>query len=519
MSFPSDQPLIRSLRGFAGQPLRAAYERFRLRRRRVARSLSCESLEQRVVLSDWGGGGNSLAAALAHVGVVTGPVEVAGSAGEGRHDHGSSSTSQLETDIKALQTELQGLAAKSGLTVGDLASLDTDSQAIAQAGFRFDRTSLQKVVSELATAVAGNGSTTQAQNDFTALFSGSSVAPATITSAFDHLVKAIQDSGITTTDLTNVAADQAAVQADLKSASGRWDDGVVVGWLGDVEAGAFGGSLAAALAHVGVVTSPREFSSPFEGPWTASASQTLELGTDFPSLQLGGPWSTSASQTSQLGKDIQALQTELQGLAAKSGLTVADESSLATDSQAIAQAGFRINSQNLEKVTTELATAVAAGNSASQAQSDFAALFSGSSVAQTTITTAFNDMIKAIQDSGVTSTDLNNVANDQAAIQKALASFCNGGSGDGGTSNSGGASTGSGSGSTTGSGTTNPPLPTGSGNTTNGGGSAGETTKSGASKNHDGASHHATGHHKTLVHSSVKGHAAKANARPGHARS
>jgi hypothetical protein len=522
MSCPPDQPFILSVREFTGRRLRKAHERFRAHRRRFARSFSCESLEQRVVLSDWGGG-NSLAAALAHVGVVTGPVEVGSPSAEARHD-GSSGNSQLQTDLKALQTELQGLAAKSGLTVADLAALDADSQAIAQAGFRFDRTSLQKLVSELATAVAGNSSTTQAQNDFTALFSGSSVASTTITSAFNHLVKAIQDSGVTAADLTTVAADQAAVQTDLKSASGSGEDGFGGGWIGDVDAEGFGGSLAAALAHVGVVSSPSEFGGALEGPWNASAPQTSQLVLDTQPLQIEGPWSTGASQASPLGKDIQALQTELQSLAAKSGLTVADESRLASDSQAIAQAGFRINPQNLEKVTSELATAVAAGSSTSQAQTDFAALFSGSSVAQTTITTAFNDMVEAIHDSGVTSTDLTTVANDQAAIQNDLTSLCNGKPGTGGTSNSGGGSNSSGSGSTTGSGgttgsgTTNPPLPTGSGNTASGSGSGGETTHSGATKNSKGASHHAAGHHKTVVHASVKAHAAKALDRPAHAR-
>jgi hypothetical protein len=52
---------------------------------------------------------------------------------------------------------------------------------------------------------------------FTALFSNSSVSTATINSAFNDLVKAIQDSTITTGDLTTVAADQAAIQADLKN--------------------------------------------------------------------------------------------------------------------------------------------------------------------------------------------------------------------------------------------------------------------------------------------------------------
>ena len=89
-----------------------------------------EHLEQRIVLSDWGG--DLLGSALNAVGVVTGPVIVQNSS----NSTGSSSghTSQLRTDVQALQTELASLAAKSGVTVADLTSLAADGQAFAQAG-------------------------------------------------------------------------------------------------------------------------------------------------------------------------------------------------------------------------------------------------------------------------------------------------------------------------------------------------------------------------------------------------
>ena len=89
--------------------------------------------------------------------------------------------SKLQTDVKALETELQSLAAKSGLSIADLENLVSDGQAFNQAGFYFNFQSLDKVVSELATAVAAGSSTgqAQAQTDFTALFSNSSVSSAT----------------------------------------------------------------------------------------------------------------------------------------------------------------------------------------------------------------------------------------------------------------------------------------------------------------------------------------------------
>ena len=129
----------------------------------------------------------------------------------------SGAYSQLRADVQKLQTELQSLAAKSGLTIADLENLANDSQAINQAGFFFNVQSLDKAVSELATAVAGGTSTAQAQTDFTALFSGSSVSTTTISTAFSDLTKAVQHSKVLPGDLTAVAADQAAIQADWKN--------------------------------------------------------------------------------------------------------------------------------------------------------------------------------------------------------------------------------------------------------------------------------------------------------------
>ncbi len=58
-------------------------------------------------------------------------------------------------------------------------------------------------------------STAQAQTDFDAVFAKTTVTSATVTQAFNDLSKAITDSGVTTADLTTVAADRAAIQKDL----------------------------------------------------------------------------------------------------------------------------------------------------------------------------------------------------------------------------------------------------------------------------------------------------------------
>ncbi len=434
-----------------------------------------ETLEGRVVLTGWAWGGGSLLGTLSGVGIVTGPVvsnpqpllPIAVTTPMTRVAMASINTevSQLQTDWKALVTELQSLAAKSGVTVADIESLALDSQSIGQAGYHFNASSLHSVVSELATAVAGGTSTSQAQSDWTALFSSSSVSTTVVTSTFNDLVKAIQDSNVTTTDLTTVASDEAAIQTDLTNLGNRFLPASISAMgpspllatasvtaltvtLPTVPAAAastvqslvnnlpavsepiivapgipivlpWGGNLLGSLNHVGVVTGPLLTAQPMAMPATTVIQN---------------------SKLQQLLTDEKALGTEFQSLAAKSGVTVAELESLALDSQSIAQAGVHISSSSLNTVISELATAVAGGTSTSTAQSAWNALFTGSSLSTTVITNTFNDLVAAIGSSKVTTTDLTTVANDEAAIQTDLKNLFAGNSG----------STGSGSGSTTG---------------------------------------------------------------------
>jgi hypothetical protein len=154
----------------------------------------------------------SLAGSLDYVGVVTSPVVVVTSP---ISTPGTTPQSKLSADLQALQTELESLAAKSGVTIADLQSLALDGQSIATAGFRLNSKTLNPVISELATAIAGGASTMPAQTAFTALFSSSKVSSSVITATFNDLVTTIQDSKVTTADLTTVAADEAAIQTDL----------------------------------------------------------------------------------------------------------------------------------------------------------------------------------------------------------------------------------------------------------------------------------------------------------------
>jgi len=473
-------------------------------------------------------------------------------------DTGTSSPwTKLRTDINALITELQTLAAKSDLTISDLQSLASDSQSIFQAGFTFNFQTLNPVISELATAVAGITSTSQAQSDFTALFSGSTVSSTIIGNTFADLVKAIQDSDVTTTDLSTVAADEAAIRADLPPLptpilplvenSLTVDEAlpitvnmqpftssvqpipangqstflnvltIPVNLLPNpVTATPIPGSVLPNVVSVlpNVVSVPPivlsvspsvgsvppseplipivypiPISPPFIGPFPTTsllASLSYVGVVTGPIVVSSPPTMTAGSSTSvfaQLEADVQKLQTELQTLAAKSGVTIADLQSLVTDGQTISQAGFHFSFQTLNPVISELAVAIAGDMSTSQAQSDFTALFSGSSVSSTVITSTFNDLSKAIGDSKVNTTDLSSVAADEAAIQTDLKNLF--------PCKTGGTGTGSGTGGTTGTGTT-------------GSGSTGSSKSNG---HHP--TRHPTSHVAAHVHSTLRSNAAK----------
>ncbi|MHB1556883.1 MAG: hypothetical protein ACYC61_05305 [Isosphaeraceae bacterium] len=205
--------------------------RLRARRGRNPRRLGPgiglgEHLEQRVVLSDFGG--DLLGSALNAISVVTGPVLAPSSS---TSSGSSGQASQLRTDIQTLQTDLANVASNSKPTVADLTSLATDSQAILQqATSRVDLKSLDTGINELATALTTTGaSTTTAVNDITSALSTGGVSSATITQTITDLTTAINDSGVTSTQLARIAADRAAIQTDLSnlktSGDGDNDDG------------------------------------------------------------------------------------------------------------------------------------------------------------------------------------------------------------------------------------------------------------------------------------------------------
>ncbi len=392
----------------------------RMRRQRTGfQSRAIETLENRMVLS---GGTGTLLGSLTSTGVVTSPVVVAAQVSTPSLPGGWSSSNaqvaQLNSDVQKLATELQSLAGKSGVTIADLESLATDTQSITNTGFRFQFSTLTPVISELASAVAGGTSTAQAQSDFSALFNGSSVSSSVISTTFSDLVRTISDSHVATSDLSTVSGDESAIQTDLHNLPWGYfpldyglvqlatDSSISLSFpaaatdlpaivVGPATPISFGGnsSLLGSLNDTGIVTSP-------------IVTSTTPTATG-----------TSATAYAHLKADIQALRTELQSLATKSGVTIADLESVSVDGQNLAQAGFHFNSSTLDPVISELATAVASGASTAHAQQDFTNLFSGTSVSTTLINTAFNDLVKTISDSKVTAGDLSTVAGDRTAIK------------------------------------------------------------------------------------------------------
>jgi hypothetical protein len=132
----------------------------------------------------------------------------------------------------------------------------------------------------------------------------------------------------------------------------------------------------------------------------------------------------------QLQKDQQALQTELASLSAKSGVTVADLTKLASDSQPLATAVSAIGTSDLKKALSDLAAANAVNPmttvTAASAQSEFTGLFPSDTTTQAAATNVYTDLVQIVKDSGVTGADLSTVATDQAAIQTDLNNLHNG---------------------------------------------------------------------------------------------
>jgi hypothetical protein len=385
----------------------------RSRSRRAARLFSSigESLEERIVLSTQVLVGEpspfTYAPAqgqlefLTGIGIMTASVQVqTASTGAG--------TSQADIDFQAVANEFVSLSLKSGITVADLADLDSDFLAIAEDGPSVTDHALASVVSELANDVASGTPTTQAQADFAALYSGSGIPSSLIDQTFSDLVQTIDDSHVTTTDLATVAADETAFANDANAQSG-----------GDESVQQYFSGAGASYQGYSYMVSP-----PVDS--TGSALSNLGVLTDqTPTTVVGAGveevfWAPGTS--TQLISDEQTLQTELETLAEKSGVTVSDLSNVDSDDEAIIAiltSGNRSGSNpaGTQTAVAELATAITSGASTAQAQTDFNASFVG--IPSALLDKTFEDLAQEIEDSHVTAADLAAVTTDTANVQSA----------------------------------------------------------------------------------------------------
>ena len=148
---------------------------------------------------------------------------------------------QLDKDTQKLRDDVLSVQSTSLVTVSSLTALGGDDQAIVAAGIKLDGKALLKATDALVRAVL-NGDPAPAKKDFAALF-GTKLTSAAIDKAFNDMVKIVKDSKITLAQLNTIAADNAAIQADLAAA-------------GNTAPTPPPPSLAGALAILGVIPAP-----------------------------------------------------------------------------------------------------------------------------------------------------------------------------------------------------------------------------------------------------------------------
>jgi hypothetical protein len=176
---------------------------------------------------------NSVLAALtAGLGVPGGPGGMGGfgvMVGHGPGDAAtgstgsSTTTSTLHDDMKKLQTDLQGIAQKSQVTLGQLASLRSDFQQIEAAATSAPSsatlTTLQNDIAAIGDQLPTATQVQQLQTDFTAVVQSEGVTNTTlIAQTFTDLGGVAQASNITATDVSTIAADKKAIENDLGAA-------------------------------------------------------------------------------------------------------------------------------------------------------------------------------------------------------------------------------------------------------------------------------------------------------------
>ena len=126
---------------------------------------------------------------------------------------------------------------------------------------------------------------------------------------------------------------------------------------------------------------------------------------------------TTSTTPTPLQTDMTKLQTDTKAVAAKSGVTIADLTTLRADEKSIQSAGASLDRTALDKAVSDLTAAIVGGTDTSTAKTEFNALFTGTTVSQATIDKAFADVSQVVTDSKITTADLSTIAADKAAFK------------------------------------------------------------------------------------------------------
>ncbi|MDX2036750.1 MAG: hypothetical protein SFX72_08865 [Isosphaeraceae bacterium] len=299
---------------------------------------------------------------------------------------------ELSADIEKLRTDLQTLASRSSVTISDLASLREIDRSIVEAGLGLDETRLDAAVESLARAIAGGMDPASAEAELRSVLIDGGMTEDAAGVALSAVSAVIRKSNVSVADLDLIEADRAAVKEELDKLSAEQG-------FGDRQLG--GGLLLGSLAKLGVLGRP--VGSPGLGRFGGRRGPKIAPIGD-----------------SELIQAIQKLQTDLSAIASKSEVTSSQIAQLRDDGLDLTADGFRPDRERLDAAIESLARAIAAGEETSNAEAQYRAVFEGSTVSTEVVEAGLANLTAVIADSNVTTSDLDTIAADRAAIEAAL---------------------------------------------------------------------------------------------------
>ncbi len=300
------------------------------------------------------------------------------------------------TALQTLNGDVQTVTQSSGATVGELATLQADLNALYAAGVRpTSYAALQSFENTLVTTLATNpttnlGTDTTLSTQFASLFSGTGTGgtspPTVVTNVYNDLANIVTSAGITSTQITTIRNDWAALLAAEGSSSTAtypyFNLATGQGGLGEMPGG---------------------FSS-FGGFGDLSG-----FGHD------GAPNTAVSTAATTLNGDVQTFVSS-------SKTTVGDLNTLASDMQAVFAAGYRPTSESaLTTFQNSLVTSYTSGTAIATdttLQTQFNNLFTNASTTASTtvLSNAYAALSKAITDSGITASTIMTISKDWSAL-------------------------------------------------------------------------------------------------------